>query len=775
MEGNELIKEERPVYPVIPLRGKVIFPNTFVNFDVGRPMSLNAVKAASDGDLKVFIAAQKNALVENPKKSDLYQTGVVAKIRQVIKLPKGNVKVSVQAVARARVLTLVKSKERFDATVEELSYTTADEIEAEAYFRVAKAAFWEYSLFDKKMGKDVLTTLAEMNSPNEFIDNAVVVLTLKESDCQKLLEESDTVNRLKLFEKLMVSELEIAKIEQKISAEVRKSIDRGQKEYYLREQLKAIHTELGDNEDEKQSLTDDIKKKHLPAEIEEKALKEIARLDKINPSSPDYSVILNYIDWIKELPFGVYTEDTESLKEAKAVLDADHFGLEKVKERIVEYLAVLHLTKALKGPILCFVGPPGVGKTSIAKSIARALGRKFVRMSLGGVRDEAEIRGHRRTYVGAMPGRIIFGLKNAGSSNPVFLLDEVDKLSSDIHGDPASALLEVLDPEQNSTFRDRFMEIPYDLSKVMFITTANSLDTIPYPLLDRMEIIEINGYTEEEKVQIAKRYLIPKQIAANGITEEKIAFTDDGIVEIVRGYTMEAGVRNLEREIGSVVRKAATFVAEDPDTPQKIVDRKAVPAYLGIRKFLPDEERNADEVGAATGLAWTAFGGTTLTIEVSLMRGKGEILLTGKLGDVMKESARAAISYIRAHADEYGIEADAFEKNDIHIHVPEGATPKDGPSAGITMATAILSAFTSRPVKRSIAMTGEITLRGKVLPIGGLKEKALAARRIGIRDVIIPAGNRKDVEEIPAEIRKEINFYPVETVREVFSRAIGNI
>ena len=715
MEGNELIKEERPVYPVIPLRGKVIFPNTFVNFDVGRPMSLNAVKAASDGDLKVFIAAQKNALVENPKKSDLYQTGVLAKIRQVIKLPNGNVKVSVQAVARARVLTLVKSKERFDATVEELSYTTADEIEAEAYFRVAKAAFWEYSLFDKKMGKDVLTTLAEMNSPNEFIDNAVVVLTLKESDCQKLLEESDTVNRLKLFEKLMVSELEIAKIEQKISAEVRKSIDRGQKEYYLREQLKAIHTELGDNEDEKQSLTDDIKKKHLPAEIEEKALKEIARLDKINPSSPDYSVILNYIDWIKELPFGVYTEDTESLKEAKAVLDADHFGLEKVKERIVEYLAVLHLTKALKGPILCFVGPPGVGKTSIAKSIARALGRKFVRMSLGGVRDEAEIRGHRRTYVGAMPGRIIFGLKNAGSSNPVFLLDEVDKLSSDIHGDPASALLEVLDPEQNSTFRDRFMEIPYDLSKVMFITTANSLDTIPYPLLDRMEIIEINGYTEEEKVQIAKRYLIPKQIAANGITEEKIAFTDDGIVEIVRGYTMEAGVRNLEREIGSVVRKAATFVAEDPDTPQKIVDREAVPAYLGIRKFLPDEERNADEVGAATGLAWTAFGGTTLTIEVSLMRGKGEILLTGKLGDVMKESARAAISYIRAHADEYGIEADAFEKNDIHIHVPEGATPKDGPSAGITMATAILSAFTSRPVKRSIAMTGEITLRGKVL------------------------------------------------------------
>ncbi len=775
MEEKKELKEEKRTYPMIPLRGKVIFPNTFVNFDVGRTISLNAMSAASDGDMQVFIAAQKNAFVENPKKSDIYQTGVIARVRQVIKLPSGNVKVSVQAIARARILSLTKSRERFDAEVEELAYVTQDEIEAEAYFRVAKAAFWEYSLFDKKIGKDVLTTLAEIASPNEFIDNAVVVLTLKESDCQKLLEESDTVARLKLFEKLMVSELEIAKIEQKISAEVRKSIDKGQKEFYLREQLKAIHAELGDNEDEKQSLEDAIKAKKLPVEAEEKALKEIARLDKIPPSSPDYSVILNYIDWIKELPFGVYTQDTESLAEAKAVLDADHFGLEKVKERIVEYLAVLHLTKELKSPILCFVGPPGVGKTSIAKSIARALGRKFVRMSLGGVKDEAEIRGHRKTYVGAMPGRIIFGLKNAGSSNPVFLLDEIDKLSADLHGDPSSALLEVLDPEQNTTFRDRFMEIPYDLSKVMFITTANSLDSIPYPLLDRMEIIEINGYTEEEKLQIAKRYLVPKQIRANGLTDEKVAFTDDGMIEIIRGYTMEAGVRNLEREIGSVVRKIAAFVAEDADTPLRTVDEKHVSDYLGIRKFLPDEERDRDEVGAATGLAWTAFGGTTLTIEVSLMRGKGEILLTGKLGDVMKESARAAISYIRAHAEEYGISADAFETNDIHIHVPEGATPKDGPSAGITMATAILSAFIGKPVHKSIAMTGEITLRGKVLPIGGLKEKALAARRIGIHDVIIPAGNRKDIEEIPEEIRKEINFFPVETVKEVFDRAIGMI
>jgi len=553
---------------------------------------------------------------------------------------------------------------------------------------------------------------------------------------------------------------------------VRGSIDKSQKEYYLREQLKAIHSELGDDPEEGEEMVEQIKAKGLPKDVEEKALKEISRLDKINPSSPDYSIILNYLDWIKELPFNQSTVDTENLKSAKEILDKDHFGLEKVKQRIVEYLAVLQLTKEIKGPILCFVGPPGVGKTSVATSIARALGRKFVRMSLGGVKDEAEIRGHRKTYVGAMPGRIIYGLKNAGSNNPVFLLDEIDKLSSDIHGDPASALLEVLDPEQNTTFRDRYLEVPFDLSKVMFITTANTLDTIPYPLLDRMEVIELTGYTNEEKLQIAKQYLIPKQLKANGLSDKKVEITDQGIAEIISGYTMEAGVRNLEREIGSVIRKIATKVAQNPRTKKQIVDQNNVEKYLGIKKHVRDLTLEKDEIGACTGLAWTSVGGTTLTIEVGLMKGKGEILLTGKLGDVMKESARAAISYIRANANNYGIEESDFENTDIHVHVPEGATPKDGPSAGITMATAILSAFTKKAVKKSVAMTGEITLRGKVLPIGGLKEKSLAAYRQGIKEIIIPSANQKDLTDIPKEIRKEINFIACDEIDQVFKRAI---
>ena len=759
--------------PMIALRGKVLFPKTFVNFDVGRQMSLQAAASAMENHTNVFIAAQKNALVDMPRKNDIYKTGVVARIAQIIKLPGGNQKISVETLYRARAESVRFADNMFRAEAVREDYLPADAIETEAYFRMAKQSVVEYTLFDKQVAKDVLVRLAEIADPNEFIDNVLSVLFFKEDKCQAILDESDTVKRLSAFCKLLASELEISKIERKISATVRRSIDKNQKEYYLREQLKAIHSELGDDEDEKKTLEKEIRDKNLPEEAEKKALKELARLDKINPSSPDYSIILNYLDWIRELPFGVYTQDTESLAEAKAVLDGDHFGLENVKERIVEYLAVLHLTKKIKGPILCFVGPPGVGKTSIAKSVARALGRKFVRMSLGGVRDEAEIRGHRRTYVGAMPGRIITGLRQAGSSNPVFLLDEIDKLSSDIHGDPASALLEVLDPEQNYAFRDRYLEVPYDLSKIIFITTANSLETIPYPLLDRMEVIEINGYTEEEKVEIAKRYLAPKQIAENGLTAENIAFTENGIREIIRGYTMEAGVRNLEREIGTVCRKAAIRVAEGKRKNKLLVTEKKAGEFLGVRKFVKDKPIEKDEVGSATGLAWTAVGGTTLIIEVSLMRGKGEILLTGKLGDVMKESARAGISYIRSNAAKYGIDPEAFDNTDIHIHVPEGATPKDGPSAGITMATAILSAFTGRPVRKDVAMTGEITLRGKVLPIGGLKEKALAAHRVGINNIVIPKGNEKDLEEIPKEIRGKINFIPVSEVDEVFRTAIS--
>lgn len=762
-------KGER-ILPVVPLRGKVLFPRTILNFDVGRPMSVNAVDSAQG---VLFISSQKNAFIDAPRKSDISRIGVIARIKQIIKVQGGSMKLCVEAVTRARIVKFCDTRDYYTAVVEPYPYENdADAVETEAYFRVAKNAFFEYTLFDKRINKDMLTTITGINDPNDFVDNAMSVVNFKESDCQNILSITGTVERLKAFQTLFSSELEIAKVEKKIAGKVRGSIDKSQKEFYLREQLKAIHSELGDDPEEGDELRNKILGKHLPAYAEEKALKELSRLDKINPSSPEYSVILNYIDWILDLPFGVYTKDNEDLKSAGEILNADHFGLDKVKERIVEYLAVLHLTKSIKGPILCFVGPPGVGKTSVAASIARSLGRKFVRMSLGGVKDEAEIRGHRKTYVGAMPGRIITGLKTAGSANPVFLLDEIDKLSSDIHGDPASALLEVLDPEQNATFRDRYLEIPFDLSKVMFITTANTVDTIPYPLLDRMEIIELNGYTDEEKEQIAKRYLVPKQIKSNGLTEKKIEVTDEAVKEIINGYTMEAGVRNLEREIGGVVRKVAVKFAEHPRLKKQVVTAADVPIFLGVRKRI-EEDVTGGEVGACTGLAWTAVGGTTLTIEAALMHGKGEILLTGKLGDVMKESARAAISYIRANANKYGIDSARFESTDIHIHVPEGATPKDGPSAGITMATAILSAFTGKPVKKGVAMTGEITLRGKVLAIGGLKEKTLAAFRKGIKTVVIPRANEKDLAEIPEEVKKEIIFVPVTDADEVFSVAIG--
>jgi len=776
MEDKELItviETEEKVLPMVALRGKVLFPKTFLNFDVGRPQSISAIEKATEGNSEIFISAQKNQSVETPKRSDVFSVGVIARIKQIIKLPAGTMKVSVEAISRAKIIRFLDNKNHFMVAVKEVSYQTLhDEFTVEAYFRSARKVFNDFILLDKRVSKDMITALASINTPNEFVDNAMSVVNFKESDVQTVLESDNTIERLVAFKKLFERELEILKIEKKINATVRQGIDKSQKEFYLREQLKAIHTELGDDLEEGDELKNQILQKGLPKDVEQKALKELSRLDKINPSSPDYSIILNYLDWIKELPFNTSTKDTDNLLDAKAVLDSDHFGLEKVKQRIVEYIAVLQLTKQIKGPILCFVGPPGVGKTSVATSIARALNRKFVRMSLGGVKDEAEIRGHRKTYVGAMPGRIIYGLKNAGADNPVFLLDEIDKLSSDIHGDPASALLEVLDPEQNTTFRDRYLEVPFDLSKVMFITTANSVDTIPYPLLDRMEIIEINGYTNEEKLQIAKRYLIPKQLKLNGLTEKKVEVTDGAIREIIESYTMEAGVRNLEREIGSVIRKIATKVAEKPRLRKQTVDVVDVPKFLGIKKHSKDMVLEKDEIGACTGLAWTSFGGTTLTIEVSLMRGKGEILLTGKLGDVMKESARAAISYIRSNANRYGINDDVFEKTDIHIHVPEGATPKDGPSAGITMATAILSAFTEKPVRKSIAMTGEITLRGKVLAIGGLKEKALAAYRQGINQLIIPNDNKKDIEEIPLEIRKEINFITASNVSEVFEKAI---
>ena len=766
--------EEKTEMPVVALRGKVFFPNTFLNFDVGRPASVAAVNAANGFGNRIFIVAQKNSWVESPARGDLLSYGVVARIKQVVRISGGSaMKVYVEGLYRGKITEWKDGTGYFCAAVEKAPYIlSADEITTEAYLRTAKNAFIGYAEGDKRINPEMIATVTDIKDPNSFTDNAISVSKLKDADAQALISENDTVKRLEAFSRIMLKEKAIGEIEREINAKVRAGIDKSQKEYYLREQIKAIHNELGDDKDVRTEIIERLKRVNPPTEVVEKANKELDRLDKINPSMPDYSVIFNYLDWLCELPFGVSTTDRESLTEAIKILDGDHFGLEKVKQRIVEYLAVHKLTGELKGPILCFVGPPGVGKTSVASSIARALGRKFVRMSLGGVKDEAEIRGHRKTYVGAMPGRIISGLKTAGSNNPVFLLDEIDKMSSDIHGDPASALLEVLDPSQNSTFRDRYLELPFDLSKVLFITTANSTEGIPAPLLDRMELIELSGYTPEEKFEIAKRYLISKQLKNNGLTADRIIFQDSAITEIVDGYTMEAGVRNLEREIGSVIRKVAAKVAEHPRLKPQTITAETVKDYLGVRKFVKEETLGKNEVGACTGLAWTAVGGVTLTIEVSLFSGKGEILLTGKLGDVMKESARAAISYIHAHAKEYGLSEDKFTGKDIHIHVPEGATPKDGPSAGITMATAILSAFTGKPVKKDVAMTGEITLRGRVLPIGGLKEKALAAYRSGVSVVVIPKANLKDLADVPKSVRRKIKFIPCETVEEVFSVAV---
>lgn len=760
--------------PVLALRGRVVFPNTSPSFDVGRLASLNAVKIATESDSYLLVVTQREAEMERVSPEELYGVGVVCRIRQITRLPGNNIRLLVEGLFRAVVSRMEQRDGCLFADVSELCAVHSDSGLEEAYFRTAKDLIRDICQTETRIPKAAADELEACSDPEEFINIAAHNLRINTAQKQEILETYRLVERFKMLDKILNDELEIMRLERKINAMVRQNIDKNQKEYFLREQLKAIHTELGDDDDEKAELEKKIKERGMPEEVEQKALKELSRMDKMQTSSPDYNVLRMYIDWLLDLPWKETTEDTEDLDAAVKILNDDHYGLEKIKQRITEYLAVLNLTGGLNAPILCFVGPPGVGKTSIASSIARALGRKFVRMSLGGVKDESEIRGHRKTYIGAIPGRIIAAIKTAGTTNPVFLLDEIDKLSSDMRGDPASALLEVLDPAQNSTFRDRYLEVPYDLSKVLFITTANGLDTIPRPLLDRMEVIELNGYTQEEKREIAKRYLVEKHKEQNGVKKEQLSITDGAIDEIINGYTLEAGVRSLERNIDAVCRKAAVKLASGKVKKLR-VGAKNIAAYLGARRFDRDNFISSDEVGAATGLAWTSVGGTTLTIEVSAMQGKGDILLTGKLGDVMKESARAAISYIRANSEAYGIDGKTFESTDIHIHVPEGATPKDGPSAGITMATAILSAFTGKPVKSSVAMTGEITLRGKVLPIGGLKEKALAAYRVGVKDVIIPADNRKDLEEIPENVREKLNFIPVTDVDAVFKNAIIGI
>lgn len=771
------MSDERIYLPLAALRGRVAMPMTVMSFDAGRMITLTAIKSCLErGKTLILVAQRDEKAAEVSGEGDLYGVGVVFNIARIANLPGNRVRVSGNGLYRVKISGLEMRDGSFYAYADKIPDKTEGSDMEEAYFRSAKYAINEALTPDRVTGDDTGNILRDSEDKVEFLYNAANALRLPVAKKQQILECADLCAQYDLLCRAINDEAEIARLEKKINASVKRNIEKGQKDFYLREQLKAIHTELGDDDEELEELKTDIINKGLPEEVEKKALKEFSRMSRMQTSSPDYNVIRNYLDWILELEWSKETEDTQKLDDAVAVLNADHYGLEKIKERIAEYLAVLKLTGGMNAPILCFVGPPGVGKTSIATSVARALGRNFVRMSLGGITDESEIRGHRKTYVGAMPGRIITAIKNAGSVNPVFLLDEVDKLSSDrLRGDPSSALLEALDPAQNATFRDRYLEVPYDLSKVLFITTANDLSAIPAPLRDRMEIIEVSGYTSEEKREIAKRYLIPKKLAANGLDENNVAFTDKAVDAVAEGYTREAGVRELERQIDAVCRKLAVKKARGEDFI-RTVDAEDVTSLLGTPRFeRGDELPKTDMVGAATGLAWTAVGGTTLTIEVSAMHGKGEVLLTGKLGDVMKESARAALSYIRSNAESFGLNEEQFENTDIHVHVPEGATPKDGPSAGITMATAILSAFTKKPVRKDVAMTGEITLRGSVLPIGGLKEKSLAAYRIGVRDVIIPRDNVKDLEDVPEVVRENVHFIPVNSVGEVFRNAIVGI
>lgn len=755
--------------PLIPLRGLTVFPNTTVNFDVGRKKSVAAVTdAVKNRNGKIILCRQINTDESNPKPDGIYTVGVLARVVQVISNGGETLRIIVDGIKKVKVTGYVDNPDFFVASYEPMKELHARTVEAKAYRRKCMSVVEEHYFVGERATKDVYNILNETEEPVAFLYRAAHLMDI--SDRQGFLEIDDVIDKYELLLDFLEDELEIAKVEKKINRKVRESIDKGQKEYYLREQIKAIQEELGDEDDDDLLLKAD--KLPIPEESKKKLKKDIERNAKMPTSSPDYAISRNYFDFVFDLPWGIESEDNNDIENARKILDEDHYGLEKIKERILEFLAVRQLTDEKREPIICLVGPPGVGKTSIVKSIARALNRKYVRMSLGGIRDEAEIRGHRKTYVGAMPGRIISNIRIAGTMNPVFLLDEIDKLASDFKGDPSSALLEVLDPEQNNAFRDNYLEIPFDLSKVIFITTANNPDAIPAPLYDRMEIIEMSGYTPEEKLQIAKKHLIGKQLKAHGISEDRLSFTDDGIEKIIYSYTRESGVRGLEKEIANVMRKVAVKIVSGEAQDKIVVTKDNVKEYLGVEKYLENEKPEHSEVGAATGLAWTAVGGEILTIEVSIVSGKGEILLTGHLGDVMKESARTAISYIHAHADDYDIPERAFKDKDIHIHVPEGAIPKDGPSAGITIATAVFSALTGKGVRNDVAMTGEITLRGKVLPIGGLKEKSLAAMRAGIKKVLIPIDNMKDLADIPESVKNGVKFIPVENVSEVFKIAI---
>ncbi|BFT74966.1 endopeptidase La [Paenibacillus sp. P36] len=760
--------------PLLPLRGLLVYPSMVLHLDVGREKSVKALERAMVDDSMILLCSQSEINIEEPSKEDIYRIGTIAKVRQMLKLPNGTIRVLVEGVLRAEIVEYLVNDEYYEVTARELPEQEITDPEIDALMRTVLNQFEHYINLSKKVTPETLAAVSDIDEPGRLADVICSHLSLKIKDKQDILETVDVRERLEKMLNILNNEREVLELERKISQRVKKQMEKTQKEYYLREQMKAIQKELGDKEGragEVDELRSQLAEAELPDKVREKVEKEIDRLEKMPATSAEGGVIRNYIDWLLGLPWSKSTVDDLDLNIAEDILNEDHFGLEKPKERVLEYLAVQKLVKKLKGPILCLVGPPGVGKTSIARSIARSMGRQFIRISLGGVRDEAEIRGHRRTYVGAMPGRIIQGMKNAGANNPVFLLDEIDKMAMDFRGDPASALLEVLDPEQNSTFSDHFIEVPFDLSNVMFVTTANAVHNIPRPLLDRMEVLYIPGYTEIEKMQIAKKYLLPKQKRDHGLEEDQLVVDDAALMKIVRDYTREAGVRNLEQQVAGMNRKAAKKIVSDPSTPVHVTEEN-LKDYLGPVKFRYNVAEEKDQIGAVTGLAWTEVGGDTLVIEVTVMQGTGKLTLTGKLGDVMKESAQAAFSYTRTRADVLGIAPDFHEKNDIHIHIPEGAIPKDGPSAGITMATALISALTNIPVSRSVAMTGEITLRGRVLPIGGLKEKALAAHRAGIRTILLPQDNEKDIVEIPESVRDEMTFIPVSHMDQVLEHAL---
>lgn len=761
-------------YPTLALRGLVVFPNTLVHFDVVREKSLLALENAMVNNQYAFVTMQKDPTIENPKASDLEGVGTICKISQVVKMPNNMVRVLVEGVKRARVCEIVKSKPYFTSIVEEIETNDYDEttIESEALRRKIVDEFMKYSNNSNRVNSEFALSLENIDDTSRLVDSIASNMPLKLSDKQEILNIFDVRERAERLLSLLVREIQIAEVDTIIDRQVKKNIDKNQREYFLREQLKVIHRELGDDSEfELDEYKEKLEALDLPDNVLEKCAKELSRLAKMNSSNPDANVIRTYLEWICDLPWNNFTKDTLEISNAKEVLDRDHYGLKEVKERIMEYLAVKKITGTMSGPILCLVGPPGVGKTSIAKSVAESMGRSYARISLGGIRDEADIRGHRRTYIGSMPGRIITALKQAGTNNPLMLFDEIDKMASDYRGDPAAALLEVLDSEQNTKFRDHFMEVDFDLSNVLFIATANTLDTIPSPLLDRMEIIEIPGYTSEEKFQIAKKHLINKQLKKHGLTKKNVTLNDGAIKGIISHYTKEAGVRTLERKIANVLRKAALKIVDNPETQVKVTS-KNLEEFLGKEIFLDDFASKKDEIGVVTGLAWTQVGGDTLSVEVNIMDGAGNLELTGHLGDVMKESAKAAVSFVRSNCKKLGIDSEFYKNCDIHIHVPEGATPKDGPSAGITIATALVSALTEKAVNHKVAMTGEITIRGRVLPIGGLREKTLAAYQAGIKTVVIPYENEKDIDGLEEVVKQNIDIILARNMTDVLKIAL---